>query len=174
MTISARGRSTAIVFVIFEVAVSMIDTRLSAYSATNNFLPVGDSARPAGSAPTSIVASIAGVPPSMPVTRTTVPSARFATNAVLLSAAITTLDGVPPVATRESRVLSAVANTDSVPSSGFTIATSVPSSDSAIVLERDGFCSTGPSGGWSSPAGTGSHALAPIASDAATANVSFV
>jgi hypothetical protein len=79
VTRRARGRSTLMAALIVMVAVSMTETRLCANSATNSFLPVGDSASAIGSAPTVTVASTAGVPPLIPVTRTTVPSARFAT-----------------------------------------------------------------------------------------------
>ncbi|HEU4731925.1 MAG TPA: hypothetical protein VFT22_28715 [Kofleriaceae bacterium] len=50
---------------------------------------------------------------------------------------MTTLDGLLPVGVLEMRVLSEVWNTESEPSSGFTIATSESSSEIAIVLERE-------------------------------------
>jgi hypothetical protein len=71
------------------------------------------------------------------VIRTTVPSPRFDTYAVFESGPITTFAGVVPVASFAIRELSLVWNTESVPSSGLTIATCAPSLASAIVLDRD-------------------------------------
>src|SRR5262249_38612289 len=82
-------------------------------------------------------------------------SARLATYAVLLSAEITTLEGLPPVGTFAVRVLSAVANTDSDPSSGLIIATCELSSVIAIVLERDTRAENTPGGSGGVPGGTG-------------------
>ncbi len=114
----------------------------SACSATKRVAPLGESARPVGSDPTSIVAVTSGAGPSMPSTRTTVASARLATNAVCPSGWRTTEEGAAPTLTRASRWLSAVVNDEIEPSWGLTITTMASSSLTTMVLERDERAST--------------------------------
>src|SRR5882762_4563452 len=136
------------------VAVSITDTRPSANSATNSCLPVGDSARPVGSEPTSTGAPTAGAEVSL-VTLTTVPAARLATYAVSSSGAITIELGSLPVLTIAIRASVEVSNTEIESVSGLTIATNRSFPVIAMVLDFDGRASTGspppPSAGASSP-----------------------
>ena len=95
MTSSARGRSTGDrVDDLHRVGVDHRDAALGELG--DEQLLAGRRQREARGLGADLDRRIdrAASPPSMPVTRTTVPSARFATNAVWLSAAITTLDGV--------------------------------------------------------------------------------
>jgi hypothetical protein len=96
---------------------------------------------------------------------------------------ITTLDGLLPVGVFEIRELSEVWNTESEPSSGFTIATSALSSEIAIVLARDTRAeNTGGGGGGVLSAGGEIGSAGPlvpqpaalIASDAHTARANLL
>ena len=71
------------------------------------------------------------------MTRTTVPSARLATNAVRLSGWMTTATGSFPVATSESLMLVPAAKIEMESLSGFTIATRNSLSETAMALDFD-------------------------------------
>src|SRR5262245_21220434 len=120
----------------------MVDTRPSANSATYRYAPVGDSAMPVGSEPTSTGSLTYGWSLRMPVIFTTVASARFATYAVSSSGSMTTELGSSPVLTVTVRTgeppYPPVEKTETESSSGFTINTYWSSAVIATVPDFDG------------------------------------
>jgi hypothetical protein len=136
------------------VVVSMTDTRPETQSVTHSLAPLGVSARPMGSPPTSTSASSAACADEMLTIRLTVPEARLATKARAPSGWMTTAWGslagsVRLVGVRAMRVSwpKVTLKNETEPSSVLTMATMPSSRVMSTAVERLARGRMGPGGG---------------------------